>query len=269
MMEVGDGEECGGDAAARAGARDGAGCDGGRGDPGGDVAAAAALNVPARRRLYEAVRRAVSPMSRDDAAAATGLTRATTTFHLERLVQAGLLDAGFARYPGRAGGGAGRPAKLYRDSGRGVSVTIPVRRYAFLGSLLAGAVTDAEGSGGDPRAAARRRARRAGADIASSAAEAAAARGGGGGAGEAREVLCSCLEELGFEPVEAGPDVLLRNCPFHALAAEHRGLVCAVGAELVAGLVEGAGVRGYRAEPGSADDACCVLLRGVPAARTP
>src|SRR3954454_15099535 len=92
------------------------------------VAAVAALAEPTRRRLYDHVARAAEPVGRDDAAEALGLPRATTAFHLDRLVDDGLLEAVFARRSGRTGPGAGRPAKLYRRSPCSVSVSLPERR---------------------------------------------------------------------------------------------------------------------------------------------
>jgi len=53
------------------------------------------------------------PVSRDEAASACELERATAAYHLDRLVTDGLLAASYARPPGRSGPGAGRPAKRY------------------------------------------------------------------------------------------------------------------------------------------------------------
>jgi len=45
-------------------------------------------------------------------------------FHLDKLLEQGLLDVEFRRISGRAGPGAGRPAKLYRLSARQLEVTL-------------------------------------------------------------------------------------------------------------------------------------------------
>ncbi|MBO0786733.1 MAG: helix-turn-helix transcriptional regulator, partial [Actinobacteria bacterium] len=58
-----------------------------------DAGAVAVLGEPARRALYEYVAGQGRPVSRDEAAAATGVKRATAAFHLDRLVAAGLLEA--------------------------------------------------------------------------------------------------------------------------------------------------------------------------------
>jgi predicted ArsR family transcriptional regulator len=47
----------------------------------------------------------------DEAAAGVGVARHTAKFHLDRLVDDRLLEAGYRRPPGRGGSGAGRPAK--------------------------------------------------------------------------------------------------------------------------------------------------------------
>src|SRR4051794_29185901 len=98
------------------------------------------LAEPARRALYRYVVGQPGPVSREQAADAVGLPRHTVKFHLERLVDGGLLDVEFRRLTGRSGPGAGRPAKLYRRADREVSVTLPERRYDVVGDVLADAV---------------------------------------------------------------------------------------------------------------------------------
>ena len=64
--------------------------------------ALAALGEPTRRALYAYVVAQNRAVSRDEAASATGTKRATAAFHLERLVDDGLLEARFARVSGRS-----------------------------------------------------------------------------------------------------------------------------------------------------------------------
>ena len=87
-----------------------------------------ALADPARRALYRYVAGAGAPVSRDQAAAGVGLPRHTVKFHLDRLVEEGLLDVEYRRLTGRRGPGAGRPAKLYRRAERQIEVSLPERR---------------------------------------------------------------------------------------------------------------------------------------------
>src|ERR1041385_854041 len=89
----------------------------------------ATLGEPIRRRVFEAVRRAGRPVSREDVAAETGISRKLAAFHLDKLLERGLLTSHFARPPGRSGPGAGRSAKYYEPSDVQVEVSIPPRRY--------------------------------------------------------------------------------------------------------------------------------------------
>ncbi|MGW4064064.1 helix-turn-helix transcriptional regulator [Amycolatopsis sp. NPDC004747] len=207
------------------------------------LAAVAALDEPTRRRLYEYVVRRPEPVSRDDVAAALGVPRATVAFHLDRLVAEQLLAVGHERRTGRSGPGAGRPAKLYRRSGRQVSVSLPERQYELAGGLLAAAVEEADETGGSPRQILLRRARECGASLAA------------GG-----QDVVGALEENGFEPRREGGEVLLANCPFHRLAQAHTRLVCEMNLGLVEGMLAGTGETGLRARLDPRPGCCCVRL---------
>lgn len=69
------------------------------------------------------------------------------------------------------------------------------------------------------------------------------------------------LRSQGYEPCMPTPGVVrLGNCPFHALVAEHRDLVCGMNLALGEGIVDG--LRDHRhvarldPQPGS----CCVVF---------
>src|SRR5688572_29909878 len=96
------------------------------------LAAIASIQDSLRRTLFDVVSRSVEPMSRAEAADATGMSRSTAAFHLDRLVESGLLSAHFARRSGRGGPGAGRPAKLYQRTAGEISVTVPERHYYLM-----------------------------------------------------------------------------------------------------------------------------------------
>ena len=115
------------------------------------IGAIAALGERARRALYEFVAAQAEPVSRDQAAQAVGIGRPLAAFHLDRLVQEGLLEASFRRLGGRSGPGAGRPSKLYGRAAAEVSLSLPPREYELAARLLARAIA---GSGGDGRSAA-------------------------------------------------------------------------------------------------------------------
>ena len=215
------------------------------------VSAVAALAEPTRRRLYEHVVRQPRPVGRDDVAEALGVPRATTAFHLDRLVAEGLLDVHFERRTGRTGPGAGRPAKLYRRSDTAVEVSLPERRYDLAGELLASALDEADRSGERPRAALERRAREKGRKLG----EAAWSAGSDG-----RDAVLRALEEYGFEPRPDGRDVVLANCPFHALAREHTELVCGMNLQLLDGVLKGVPASGLTARLRPAPGSCCVRL---------
>lgn len=216
-----------------------------------DVSAVSALDEPARRRLYDFVRRHREPVGRDEAAAELGLPRTTAAFHLDKLADEGLLSIEFARRSGRTGPGAGRPAKLYRRADRPIVVQLPERDYELAGRLLAGAIDDAESSGESPGTALARRAHDLGETIG---AELAAA-------GEPTdEALSDSLERCGYEPCTVGDDIVLANCPFHALVHDHTELVCGMNLRLIEGLLEGAGCHGRLARLAPEEGFCCVRL---------
>ena len=230
------------------------------GEASADVAAVASLDEPTRRRIYDHVSAHSSPVSRDDVADGLGLPRRTAAFHLDRLAELGLLTVTFARRSGRSGPGAGRPAKLYQRSSAEVSVSLPSRQYDLAGNLLAGAIEQAQQSGQPPGQVLAQQAR----DLGRAMARAQTGRSEHTeqlepGRGE-YSALMSLLETHGFEPQIKGGDVLLHNCPFHALAQEHTSLICGMNLQLVEGVLEGLGQTGLRAYLDPAPPRCCVRL---------
>ena len=203
----------------------------------------AALVDPSRRTLYEYVRRIGHPVGRDEAAEAAGISRGLAAFHLDKLVDAGLLQARY-QAPTDRPRGRGRSPKVYEPARDGIAVTIPERRYQLLAEILAAAVDDDPGHA--DRAAARH-AERHGRTIG-------AALGGEGAD------LVAALGQLGFEPEPTAGPVLLRNCPFHALASRHTALVCGLNHAFLTGLLGGLEANDRRAilapEPGR----CCVEI---------
>src|SRR4051794_13958983 len=108
-----------------------------------------ALSEPTRRRAYEAVQRARGPLSRAEVAHALDISTRLAAFHLDRLVQEGLLVAHYARPAGRPGGpGAGRPTKWYTPTADGLEVTVPPRRNDIAARILLRAFSSqAQGAG--------------------------------------------------------------------------------------------------------------------------
>jgi predicted ArsR family transcriptional regulator len=202
-----------------------------------DIGAISALADPLRRSAYQAVAAADRPMGRDEVAEALGIGRTLAAFHLDKLVDAGLLEVSYARRSGRSGPGAGRPAKLYRRSAVEHEVSLPPREYRAAAELLAEAVERA-GADATLYAVAREHGRQVG------------AAGGG---------LLATLEKLGYEPELHDASVLLRNCPFHQLANQFPPLVCGMNLALLEGLAAqlapGCKVRMDRGPTG-----CCVVI---------
>jgi predicted ArsR family transcriptional regulator len=223
-----------------------------------DVAAVASLDEPTRRRIYDHVSAQRLPVSRDDVADALGAPRRTAAFHLDRLAELGLLSVSFARRSGRSGPGAGRPAKLYQRCAGELSVSLPPRQYDLAGRILAGALDQSQRTGEPPREVLDRRARDFGRAMAREQSEPCSAPWQSE-QGDAT-VLMSLLQVHGFEPQVAGCDIILYNCPFHALAQEHTELVCGMNLHLLKGVLEGLGQTGIRACLDPGPSRCCVRM---------
>jgi predicted ArsR family transcriptional regulator len=224
--------------------------------PGGpDLASLSSLDDPLRRRLYEVVTSHPGPVSRDEAAAAAGIGRALAVYHLDKLVESGLLTASYQRPPGRSGPGAGRPAKVYARSDREFAVTVPPREYELAARLLVQAV-EADPSDRS-RTALAGAARRLGTELGS------AFRPAAGEGDAAGQDVKGVLTQQGYEP-RCGADgvIRLRNCPFHQLAEQHRELVCGMNLALVEGLVEGLGADGWHPALDPQPGQCCVAIGG-------
>jgi predicted ArsR family transcriptional regulator len=190
----------------------------------GQISAVAAMSDPQRRTLFEFVSRSENPVSREDAARALGVPRSTAAFHLDRLVDEGVLETEFRRLSGRTGPGAGRPSKRSGRAGGEISVSIPARRYELAGELLAAAVEEADRTGGAVREALATVATKAGRELGASAGS-----------------LDAALESCGYEPCDDGAGgLVLTNCPFHRLATSHTEVICQANVALLSGVAEGA-----------------------------
>jgi predicted ArsR family transcriptional regulator len=221
------------------------------------VTSIAALAEPLRRALYRFVVAQADPVSRDQAAAGTGLARHTAKFHLDKLVEDGLLEFEFRRPPGRRGPGAGRPAKVYRRSLREVSISLPERRYDLAGQLLAAAVTEMKQDGVPPSDALHHSVGDVGRSLGNRALEWAGSRGG---RSAQRDAAIRLLEDCGYEP-RVGPDgVTLANCPFHTLAQDYRELVCGMNLDLIRGMLGALEKAKLEARLDPVPGQCCVKV---------
>lgn len=186
---------------------------------------AAALGDPTRRRVFFAVRASGSDRSKDEVAEIVGIDRRLAGFHLDKLVLYGFLDADFRRDPGRAGPGAGRPAKRYRLADAEVLMALPERHYDLLATLLLRAARE-RGEGNDQQAL-----ERVGYDFGFEVgvAEVAAGRATPGGATltEAMEGMVRLLSRYGFGARSEGEGNLRAcACPFEELAFDDPERIC-------------------------------------------
>jgi predicted ArsR family transcriptional regulator len=213
-----------------------------------DLGVVSLLDEPVRRRLYDWVVAQAHPVGREEAAKATGVTRALAAFHLDKLAGAGLLDAGYQRLSGRTGPGAGRPARVYSRASREFSVSVPDRKYERAAQLFASAL-EKIGDGPVPgplRAAAR--------ELGESIGTRAAPR-------IASKRLMAALEAGGYEPqADETGTIRLRNCPFDALAQQHRSLVCGTNLALAEGITRGVGTDDWQPLLDPQPGYCCVTF---------
>jgi len=220
------------------------------------IAGVASLAEPQRHALYRYVVERGVPVSKDDAADALGIARSVAGFHLDRLVIDGLLVAEFKRLTGRSGPGAGRPAKLYRRADREVSVSLPPRHYDLAAQLLANAVDRAVRTDVPVGVALSATARAQGRSLG----QRARARAGNRPSKRALvDATLQVLETQGYEPRVRDGEIVLANCPFHALVDEQRDLVCGMNHDLLSGMTDAIdGGLTARLEP--AEGYCCVRL---------
>jgi predicted ArsR family transcriptional regulator len=214
------------------------------------------LRDPLRRSIYRYVARAGEPVSRDDVAGAVEASRSLVAFHLDKLVDNGLLCTSFRRLSGRTGPGAGRPAKLYARSDRQLEVSLPAREYELAAQLLLQALDGGGKAGSVDRlqAAARQLGERSGA--------AEAERTGVPRSRAATlDRVTSVLERLGYEPRPDGGAICLSNCPFHALAVQSTATVCGMNLALIDGVLDGVKAKGVVAELAPAPSRCCVQIK--------
>jgi predicted ArsR family transcriptional regulator len=224
----------------------------------GAIRAVATLDEQWRRRLYDFARSVRRPVSREEAADAVGISRKLAAFHLDKLVDAGLLEF---RFLSRSSPRVGRRPKVYELASADVAITLPARRYELLGEILVDALL-AETAHRSAGAAALDAARRRGRGIGTDARE--RLRSGRLGTERALTVAEETVAQHGYEPERKKRScVRLRNCPFHPMAQRAPDLVCGLNHALLAGLVEGLRTPAIEAVLAPAAGECCVELRAV------
>ena len=218
------------------------------------VSRVSALADPIRRALYHFVAHQSGAVSRDQAAAGLEIPRHTAKFHLDKLVDEGLLIPEYKRLSGRTGPGAGRPAKLYRRVRKEVNVTLPRRRYDLAGHVLADTLERIQS--GAPFDEAIRDAADHAADVVIESWPPAE--------GSDAERVTGVLGRLGYEPRPEADGVRLSNCPFQQLSDDHTGVICSMNRQFIDAV--GRRLDCTDVHPTSVDRAtgCCVALRATP-----
>jgi len=204
------------------------------------IRAIAALDDDLRRGMYEFIRAARRPVTRDEAAAAVGISRKLAAFHLDKLVAAGTLRARYQPADGIRR--VGRAPKVYEPSGTDIRVSIPPRSHDILAGILLDAMVR-EGRGENALDAAQRVARDRGEQI--GAAERQRVRPGRLGAERALTLASRLLAERGFEP----------------LSARATDLVCGLNLAFLTGMVDGLEASSVEAVLDPRAGECCVELR--------
>ncbi|HJR44734.1 MAG TPA: transcriptional regulator [Actinomycetota bacterium] len=222
------------------------------------AAPVAALEDDLRRSMYLFIRGRGAPVSRDEAAEQVGISRKLAAFHLDKLVERGLLVAHYARLPGRTGAGAGRSSKLYEPSDLEIDVSIPERRYDIVGDIMVTALN--QDSTDSPRDVAKRVAYSKGLEVGEEVKARLKLRPPG--SERALAVAEETLTDYGYEPYrDEGKVVSLRNCPFHNLSRKAPELVCGLNREFIDGLLRGLGNNSVEASLEPKPGECCVKLR--------
>ncbi|WP_203974171.1 helix-turn-helix transcriptional regulator [Planotetraspora silvatica] len=211
-----------------------------------DLESMSMLADPVRRELYRFVAAQGRDVGRNEAAEAIGVQRTLAAFHLDKLVEAGLLEADFRRLNDRTGPGSGRPAKVYRRGGPERMVSLPPRDYRTLALVLAEVVDQLDGDEQAEKAA-----RRTGERLAAASHETG---------------LMDVLVGRGYEPYEEEGRIRLRNCPFHVLAETHPVLVCSMNLAMCEGMLRGLGEDRIAAALDPRPGECCVafIAKDVP-----
>lgn len=204
---------------------------------------AASLADPVRRSLYQALIRSPVPLTRDQLVKTLNLAPSTASFHLERMVQDGLLETESRKLGPRTGPGSGRPSKLYRPALDEVQLSFPARDYELAGRMLASAI-EASVETGEPVEDAL----------------AAVAYAEGQRRGLLAGNLTKALTNNGYEPETDGQGVALCNCPFRRLATDHTRLVCGLSAALLQGTLDGCSDKEHKVVAAPAGSACCARL---------
>lgn len=216
------------------------------------------LAEPTRRALFQACRRAGTPLTREELATTVGISRRLAAFHLDVLAEAGLLTVDFARPAGRTGPGAGRPAKRYTAADVDLELSVPPRRYEVAARVLARGLATATERGTDALQTTFEVAHEEGERVGRL-----RRTPGRKSASATTDAAAEVLTDLGYEPQrESRSCVHLCNCPFDSVVEVATDVVCGLNQRFVSGVLDGLdGHRSVHADLEPAPDRCCVVVR--------
>lgn len=195
----------------------------------GDLASS--LGDPTRRGIYLAVRQSPEPLTSSQIATLFSIHPNVARHHLDRLAEDGYLRVTHQRRSGRSGPGAGRPAKCYEATSKGVSLH-PGRRYDLLVELLVRVLDELKPA--EIAAIAEKVGRQYGEELAAS-----IGTPSDPGYEDALSAIVKVMSGAGFE-VSADPDahvLLTSHCPFGEAATGHPEVVCSLDRGMVAGIM--------------------------------
>jgi predicted ArsR family transcriptional regulator len=225
--------------------------------PAAAIRAVAALEDGLRQAMYDFIRTARQPVTREQAAEAVGISRKLAAFHLDKLVAAGLLRSDFEPVGGRRR--VGRAPRAYSPVDADVRISLPERRPDVLAAILVDGVLS-EGSDETAEQAVLRAAEHRGRTLAT--AERAQLRPGRLGAERALTLSADLLTRHGYQPDRVSATrICLRNCPFHPISRQSPDLVCGLNHAFLTGFLHGLDASTVEAvlEPRAGE--CCVELR--------
>jgi len=220
------------------------------------LAALGTLADDHRRRMYLFIREQGRPVGRDEAAETVGISRKLAAFHLDKLVEKGLLKAQYMRLSEKQGPGAGRPSKVYEPTESEMAVTIPPRSYDFAAKILIDAMQNA----GPWRTTVPETARNEGFELGRKVRSERRLRSPNDK--RTLELSREVLYDRGYEPYrDHQGGVRLRNCPFHELAQQSVEIVCGLNEAFIDGFLKGLGNESVVAVLDPQPGQCCVRLQ--------
>lgn len=218
----------------------------------GDLEVLAALSDGQRLRVFEQIQ-AAGGSTVSEIATSLSMGRTLVTFHLAKLVQAGLVEVVPAH---KRLGARGRPSQSYRLTGREVAASVPDRRYDLLAGVLLEGVAQHQ-PGERAQDSADRVAYSRGQQLAQQAMPGRAPRG----TSARLSRLDTLLTSLGYVPRRDGTTITVRNCPFDKFRAQNTPQVCALNVSLAQGIVDGLDLSNrvsVALQPNP--DSCCVVF---------